>query len=325
MPNTHDIAILIPARNEARNLPATIEAVSQSDPVKGYGMDITVCANACTDATPKVLERLKTRHQNLTTIHEWVPGKPHALNALLAHTEDTKSMGSEDVVVFLDADAQVQKETISQLANSLQRNRRLKGVSANDIPQAPLSESVMAHLLFGMSEVSISSIAMQDRKSSCTAVRASAVRGVRFPENIIADEVWLGMYLGFDSVDTHPQAIVKVKAPAHFLEFATRRVKHVMGLYQLEEHFSSEELRANIPLGIHEHLKALVIEPEIREQFSQLDAVYKVANILSFPVHAAIKTIAWVGYRIMPKTRSSTRTLMKNEDVSPASTLSPSA
>ena len=302
--NLHDISVLIPARNEAKNLPSTVEALSQSDRVEGYQMDVTVCLNACTDDTPQVVEELKTRHANLSAIPEWVPGKPHALNALIEHTEQTKAMSSDDVVVFLNADAQVEKETVAQLTTALKRNKRLKAVSANDIPQTPLSESVMTHLLFGMSEVSISSIAMQDRKSSCTAVRASQVKGVRFPENVIADEVWLGMYLGFDSVDTHPQAMVRTKAPAHFLDFASRRVKHMMGLYQLEDYFTPQEVRENVSMSIHEHAKALLIEPEIKEQFSQLDSVYKLANVLSFPVNAALKVAAWIGYRVMPKANS---------------------
>lgn len=307
-PNTsqNEVVVLMPARNEARNLPSAIYAVntSQNIPAKTH---VLVGANACTDNTVDVLETLKLKHRNLDYVIESVPGKPRALNALLDRAEKTRKLGVNDVVLFLDANAHVQERTISDLTMMLQHNRKLNAVSANDIASAPTNDSVLDHLLFGLSEISLSSLALRDRKTSCMAVRASKVRGVRFPEHVISDDLWLSMYLGIDTVETHPDASVTVQAPKTFFRFAESRVKHLMGLYQLEEFFPSQHVRENFPMGTHEHAEALLRDAELQDEFIRLPGVYQLATVLAIPVHAALKAAAFVGYRMSPQTRNTAK------------------
>lgn len=296
----NELVVLMPARNEARNLPASVQAVASSR-VEGHDMTLLVCANACTDNTLEVLESIKARNKKMDYITETIPGKPHALNALIDKAEESTRMGANDVVLFLDADAKVQANTVSDLVGMLQKNRKLNAVSANDVSMAPQTQSVMDHLLFGVSEISLSSLALRDRKASCTAVRAKSVRGMRFPENVIADDLWLSMYLGTDTVETHPDAFVAVQAPKTFLGFAGARIRHLMGLYQLEDYFDAQEVHETIPRGVHEHVGALISEPELQDQFAQLPDVYKLGTILAVPLHAVFKAAAWVGYRMLPQ------------------------
>ncbi|MFH0970683.1 MAG: glycosyltransferase [Candidatus Diapherotrites archaeon] len=299
----NELVVLMPARDEAQNLPASLSSVNAS---KGIGskMHVLVCANACQDNTVEVLEGLKKAHRNMDFITESVPGKPRALNALIDKTEQTHRMESEDVVVFLDANARVQPDTLASLTHMLHSDKGLNAVSANDVSIAPKTDSVLDHLLFGVSDISLSALALRDRKASCTAVRAKSVKGVRFPEHVIADDLWLSMYLGMDTVETHPSAHVIVPRTRVLMDFFSGRVKHLMGLYQLEEFYPAHEVRAQIPTGIHEHVQALMSEPELQDQFAELPAVYKAATLMAIPVHAALKAVAWVGYHLMPQARN---------------------
>lgn len=296
----------MPARNEARSLPSAIYAVNTSQDVDA-ATHIIVGANACTDNTVDVLESLKLKHKNLDYVVESVPGKPRALNALVDRAEKTRKLGSNDVVLFLDADARVQDTTVADLTTMLRRNKKLNAVTANDVSPAPAGESVLDHLLFGISEISLSSLALRDRKASCMAVRASKVRGVRFPEHVMADDLWLQMYLGIDTVETHPTASVSVESPKTFFRFAESRVKHMMGLYQLEEFFPAQHVRENFPTGTHEHAEALLRDAELQDEFVRLPGVYQFATLLALPVHAALKAAAFVGYRMSPQMRNTAK------------------
>ncbi len=303
-PNANEFVVLMPARNEARTLPSAVSSLNASTDIPTKDMHVLVCANACTDDTVEVLEGLKTKNRNMDYITESVPGKPRALNALIDKAEQSYRMGNDDFVIFLDANARVQPETISELTQTLKKDKKLNAISANDIAAAPESDSILEHMLFGISELSLSTLALRDRKASCTAVRGKMVRGMRFPEHVMADDLWMAMYLGIDAVDTHPTATVHVQGSKNFLDFATKRVSHLMGLYQLEEFYPAHEVRAHLPMGTHEHVQALMGDEELQDQFMQLPDVYKAATILAIPIHAALKVAAWVGYRLSPQKRN---------------------
>jgi cellulose synthase/poly-beta-1,6-N-acetylglucosamine synthase-like glycosyltransferase len=297
----NDLIILIPARNEANRIPFALKALNDSYLLPNQEMKVVVCANACTDNTLEVLEEMKQRHKNLDVVLEPVPGKPRALNALLDKSEKEFKMNNKDTVVLLDANAEVQPDTIAEIAWMLHSDDELSAVSANEISLPPVSQSFLDHLLFGISDLSVSAIAMRDRKSSCTAVKGNKIKGIRFPENVISDDLWLAMKLGGDSVETHPVAFTVKDRPKNLLAFTKQRIRNIMGLYQMEEFFEPHDVREEFPMGTHEHVQAFFTEPELQEQFAELPGVYKLANIVSVPVHAVLKTAAWVGLRLSPQ------------------------
>ena len=301
-PNTssqNDVIVLMPTHNRASALPSAVDAVYNSNLKAGNNLHVMVCANACTDNTIEVLEALKHKHKNLDVVTEWVPGKTRAINALIDKAERHHALGSNDVVLFLDADAEVQQETISDLTMMLSQNKKLKAVSANTLSLPPLSNSILDHLLFGMSELSLSTIGVQDYPTALMAVRGKEVKGMRIPEEIINHDLWMEMYLGLDNVDIHPNAYTLVQTPRTFMDWAERKVNRLMGLYQLENHFSPAEVRNAYPNGTHKHMHTLLKEKELRQQFHQLPAVYKASTAIALPLHAALKAVAWVGYRLL--------------------------
>ncbi len=295
----NDVIVLMPTHNRASELPSAVEAVYASELQSGSNLHVMVCANACTDNTLEVLEALKLKHKNLDIVTEWVPGKTRAINALIDKAERHHALSGNDTVLFLDADAEVQRETISDLTMMLRQNKRLKAVSANTLALPPMSNSVLDHLLFGMSELSLSTIGVQDYPTALMAVRGKEVKGMRIPEEIINHDLWMELYLGLDNVDMHPHAYTLVQTPRSFGDWAERKVNRLMGLYQLENHFDAKQVREAYPNGTHKHVHTLLREKELRQQFRQLPAVYKASTAIALPLHVALKAVAWIGYRLL--------------------------
>lgn len=110
------VSVLIPARNEADNIEACLEAIgTQGDAVD----EIMVYDDASTDRTPEILERVAERQSKLRILKGdglpsgWV-GKPHACHRLAEHAKG-------DVLLFLDADVALEPEGLRRILNLLDR------------------------------------------------------------------------------------------------------------------------------------------------------------------------------------------------------------
>lgn len=109
-------SILIPAHNEAKYLPACLEAVLASDR-RVTGIEVIVIANGCTDDTADVARGYETaakaRDWKLIVLDLAQGGKLNALN-------EGEAVASGEVLMYLDADVQVQPPLIGQIAEALQ-------------------------------------------------------------------------------------------------------------------------------------------------------------------------------------------------------------
>lgn len=107
-------AILIPARNEADNIEACVRAACAT------GLDVVVCDDASTDATPEILARLAATLPNLRVIRGdgvlprgWC-GKPAACARLV---DDVVRRGAADAYFFIDADVVLADGAIDRLSD----------------------------------------------------------------------------------------------------------------------------------------------------------------------------------------------------------------
>ena len=126
MPAGRRVSILVPARNEARHIEQCVRAAWSSDhPI----LEVIVCDDASTDATPEILARLQKeqaaqhamRRPRLKVIGQeragsnaelpqgWV-GKPYACHRLA-------KAASGDVLLFVDADTFLDYDGVARLAS----------------------------------------------------------------------------------------------------------------------------------------------------------------------------------------------------------------
>jgi hypothetical protein len=52
-------------------------------------------------------------------------------------------------------------------------------------------------------------------------------------------------------------------------------------------------------MGAHKHVGAIARDPELRAQFKELPATYKLSTAIALPAHVALKAVAWLGYHLM--------------------------
>lgn len=107
-----DVSVCIPARDEEDTLEAVVRAALDSDP-----MEVVVCDDNSTDATPKILRTLQTRDPRLRILNApplpagWV-GKVRA-----CHLLSQAARGS--TLVFVDADTQVRPGGLQRMVHLL--------------------------------------------------------------------------------------------------------------------------------------------------------------------------------------------------------------
>lgn len=104
------VSVLIPARNEERDLPATLEALRPTLPL---AHELIVFSDASTDRTDAIVEDFAAEFPNVRLVkgdglpEGWV-GKPHACHQLSRHA-------SGDTLLFVDADVQLRPGALSEI------------------------------------------------------------------------------------------------------------------------------------------------------------------------------------------------------------------
>lgn len=105
------VAVLIPARNEARTIRAAVEAALHSQDVQ---LEVLVLDDHSTDATAQIVRDITARDARVRLLPGpplppgWC-GKQHACAVLAAHT-------TQPLLVFIDADVRLEPQGLSRLA-----------------------------------------------------------------------------------------------------------------------------------------------------------------------------------------------------------------
>jgi glycosyltransferase involved in cell wall biosynthesis len=108
MANPH-LSIIIPAHNEERRLPQTLEQVVHFVGTQNFETEILVVENASTDRTLEVGNEYASRHPTVRVLHDDLPGKGRAVQkGMLAATGAYRffadadfSMPPEEIVRFI--------------------------------------------------------------------------------------------------------------------------------------------------------------------------------------------------------------------------------
>jgi glycosyltransferase involved in cell wall biosynthesis len=104
-----DVSVLVPAKDEAENLPLFLELCEQTFRTAGQRYELIVVDDGSTDATPRVLAELKTRYPFLRSVR-------HRSQRGIADALRTGYLAARaDILVFYPADLQFKPEDIPRL------------------------------------------------------------------------------------------------------------------------------------------------------------------------------------------------------------------
>jgi glycosyltransferase involved in cell wall biosynthesis len=106
----HDISVIIPARNEAALIGATIEAALAAACAAGaVAVEVIVVDNGSSDGTPDIVRRYACEHQ-VRLLASNRDGAPCARN-------DGARLASGRILVFLDADTLIPRHALRRIAH----------------------------------------------------------------------------------------------------------------------------------------------------------------------------------------------------------------
>lgn len=271
---TQKVSVLIPAHNEKESISRTLDSISESSH-DGLVFHETVCCNACTDGTEDIVSKYPVR-----LIQEPKRGKPNALNALLDSARELES----DYLCFIDGDVKVAKNSIPKLVHDLETTNYI-GVGGRLEP-----DSMKMNFSQQMSTLPFRVAEYKYMPGAFYCVRQSDMEGIRFPSEIILDDVWISLILGSVSVDD--EAIVYFTPPKTFGDFWEQTKRRMIGIYQLEENFPPEHLEDLVPHTISRNLMELD-----REKMKELSTYERFLFALSVPIYSAMKMKAYMDYK----------------------------
>ncbi len=124
------LSVLIPARNEAHNITATLESVLAN---RGVEFEVVVLDDHSTDRTPEIVREFAGRDARVRL--EFAPplpagwcGKPHACQVLSGYAR-------YPLLVFLDADVRLASDALARMAGFLEQR---KVALASGVPRQEL-------------------------------------------------------------------------------------------------------------------------------------------------------------------------------------------
>jgi len=97
------LSIIIPAYNEERRLPATLETIQRFLDKQSYEAEVLVVENGSSDRTLQIAQEFAAKHPNIHAIHEEQRGKGRAVRAgMLAASGQYRFFGDADLSMPID-------------------------------------------------------------------------------------------------------------------------------------------------------------------------------------------------------------------------------
>jgi len=107
-------SIIIPAYNESKRIPATLEQILLYTTAKSWNAEIIVVNDGSTDDTAGVVRRMAAKHPSIVLVDNLVnSGKGHSIR-------DGVRYASGDIILFTDADNSTPIEDSEKLLKAIQ-------------------------------------------------------------------------------------------------------------------------------------------------------------------------------------------------------------
>jgi hypothetical protein len=201
------ISVLIPARNEERNIGPAVEAVLANE---GVALELIVLDDGSTDRTPEILAAIPDRRLRMVQAPGlplgW-SGKQHACAALARH----------ELMVFVDADVRLAPDALSRMAGAMQRRPELGLASGfprqvvvtwserlllplihflllGYLPMALMRRSSAPSLGAGCGQLFIARRSAYQRAGGHAAIRASLHDGITLPRAFRTAGLMTGLF-----------------------------------------------------------------------------------------------------------------------------------
>ncbi len=278
MPPYEPISVCIPAHNEEATIGSTLDSILRQD-YPGE-MEITVCANACTDGTEEEVRRLQTQHPNLHLLSTPEKGKPNAWNML-------RETATHDYHFFTDADVTVHPTAFRHLYHTLESRQDLVAAGGMIVPYLEESDWLT------------SLITPKPGPQGCLIGRLYAYHEEKLksrmqhwgypqmPSDIIHEDAWLSLVIGIQQWTTHYEAKVYYY-PWNWSEAIQRQAQEKRGIQQLKQDY---------PHLLNE--RPFWEEPALQRRLAKLQHLHGVRDFIEYAAGRPLRIfIRWRASRL---------------------------
>jgi len=154
------LSVVIPARNEADRLPATLQEVSRYLASLGLHWEVVVVDNASTDATVRLVEEFASNNPGVRLMREPRPGKGAALRKGVLAAQG-------EVVLFSDADLSCPIEEEKKLRQALEKGYDI-AIASRRLPESEVERALGRRLMSTLFNCAVQLLALPGiRDSQC--------------------------------------------------------------------------------------------------------------------------------------------------------------
>ena len=223
------------AFNEADRIGACLWSVVTQRIPRGFDLkEILVVASGCTDDTEQIVEKWQTRDQRIILIRQsHREGKSSGLNQILLRA-------SGDLIVFVNADACLQKDALAALLNPFATEPGvLVACGAPFAENAGGISSVMAAFHWELHNRTLEALSRRGLPNHCCDEFMAIRRGLvsTLPRDLVNDGAYFGTVASLRgaSVRFCPEARVFVEIPRSLRGFVKQRRRILRGHDQIED------------------------------------------------------------------------------------------
>ncbi|MBI5358595.1 glycosyltransferase family 2 protein [Candidatus Amesbacteria bacterium] len=235
-----DLTILVPAYNEEKSILKLLNSINAAN-LNKINTEIIVLINGSTDNTTQVVNNFKKKKKNSNL--SWVifetneRGKTKALNLGL-------SMSKSEIIINIDADCKIKKESLIMIFNKLKICEQLLLVGGLDRPDFRCSDKQSLLYQFQV----VHQIYREVRGRVLPVGRLMGYKRSsfdKFPKYLHSEDTWLALDLakrhGWKSVKILTDAVVNFSPALNWLDYIKQESRFECGLPQILDQFPELE------------------------------------------------------------------------------------
>lgn len=178
------LSVVVPAYNEARRLPATLQAIMHYLSAQPFASEVTIVDDGSTDGTAQLVEQMMRRHRNLSVMRLEHRGKGFAVRAGALAAQG-------NYVLLCDADLAVPIEEWDKLQHHLRDGFDIVIGSREGLGAKRLGEPRYRHIMGRMFNMVVRLIALggiQDTQCGFKAFRREASQRIFRAAQLYGDD-----------------------------------------------------------------------------------------------------------------------------------------
>ncbi len=256
---TKKITLGIPTYNEGKNVVKVIESIKNQN-LESIRIDQIIFVDDSNDNTLEILKKLKLENPvlNIEIIHNAKRmGASRAWNTIFENSK-------YEIIVLLDADIEMEKNCINNLATKI--NERIGLCASNTIPiieKKNVFSNASAFIALWLRAIRLYGLSQYTTMGRALALYAADVKELNIPDNIIAIDLYLQCKILEKGKDViyDDEAMIFFKTPLNSKDFFSQVTRAIVGHEQIKEIVKKFDFEVPLFISVKEFIRSSIKFP----------------------------------------------------------------